>query len=171
MVDQRQGPDRFGVEFKCGTAGHGLDALGFLTYPTLGKSKDKTILMAKRKSIEERLRDYEHQYRELAVTLAAAGYVWKGTVVRQMLTCGKKRCACHQDERRRHGPYAYWSTKVKGRTVSRLLNPAEANLYEEWIRNRRMLEKIQRRMLALSKKVALLMLRRQKSDEQTSGDR
>ena len=127
--------------------------------------------MAKRKNIEERLRDYEQQYRELAVTLAATGYLWNGTVVRQMLTCGKKSCACHQDERHRHGPYAYWSTKVKGRTVSRLLNPAEADLYEQWIRNRRMLEKIRQRMLALSKKVASLMLRRRRSDEQTSGDR
>jgi hypothetical protein len=127
-------------------------------------------MMAKRNSIEERLRDYEQQYRELVGTLAATGYVYQGTVVRQMLTCGKKNCACHQDKRYRHGPYTYWSTKVKGRTVSRLLNPAEADLYEQWIRNRRMLETIQRQMLALSKKVAPLMLKRRKSDQQTPGD-
>jgi len=115
-------------------------------------------------SIEERLRNYEEQYRELTASLRDLGYVWNGTVVRQMLTCGKESCACHQDKRRRHGPYAYWSTKLKGRTVSRLLTPTEADLYEEWIRNRRRLDKIQRRMLSLSKKAAPLMLRQRESD-------
>jgi hypothetical protein len=123
--------------------------------------------LAKRKSVEERLRDHERHYRDLVATLAELGYVWNGSVVRQMLTCGKKTCACHQDPRRRHGPYAYWSTKLKGRTVSRLLSPAEADLYEGWIRNRRALKETQRRMLALSKKVAPLMLRKAKSDKQT----
>ena len=123
--------------------------------------------MAKRKGVEERLRDHERHYRDLVATLAELGYVWNGSVVRQMLTCGKKTCACHRDPRRRHGPYAYWSTKLKGRTVSRLLSTAEADLYEGWIRNRRALKETQRRMLALSKKVAPLMLRKAKSDKQT----
>lgn len=116
--------------------------------------------MAKRRNIEERLRDYESQYRELLETLADIGYVSNGSVTRQMLTCGKKSCACHQDPRRRHGPYAYWSTKVKGRTVSRLLSPEEADLLEQWVNNRRALKQTERRMLALSRKVAPLMLRR-----------
>ncbi len=122
--------------------------------------------MAKRKSIEERLRDYERQYRELLASLADLGYVWNGSVTRQMLTCGKKSCACHQDPRRRHGPYAYWSTKLKGRTVSRLLSPEEADLLEQWIKNRRALKQTERRMLALSRKVAPLMLRKAKSDKE-----
>ncbi len=126
--------------------------------------------MAKRRSIEERLRDYKRQYRKLAETLANTGYVWNGTVVRQRLTCGNKNCSCHQDERNRHGPYAYWSTKVRGRTVSRLLSSEEADLYEEWIRNRRVLEDNKRRMLSLSKKVAPLLLRKRKLDDQTEGD-
>jgi hypothetical protein len=126
--------------------------------------------MAKRRSLEERLRDYERAYRELAGKLGDTGYLWKGTIVRQRLTCGKKNCACHRDEARRHGPYAYWSTKVNGRTVARLLTPEEADLYEEWIRNRRQLDKIQRRMLAISKKVAPLMLRKRKLENAEKGD-
>lgn len=31
-----------------------------------------------------------------------------------------------RDPARRHGPYLYWSTKVKGRTVNQLLKPDEA---------------------------------------------
>ncbi len=60
-------------------------------------------------------------------------------------------------------------TKVKARTVSRLLRSEEANLYEEWIRNRRMLEDTKRRMLSLSKKVAPLLLRNRKSDDRRDG--
>jgi hypothetical protein len=125
--------------------------------------------MAKRKTLEQRLRDQQQAYRRLAAQLGETGYLWKGTVVRQMLTCGNKNCACHKDEARRHGPYAYWSTKVGGRTVSRLLDPEEAELYEEWIQNRRRLDQIQRQMLAISKRVAPLMLRKRRSSEKTRG--
>lgn len=107
--------------------------------------------------------------------MAEIGYLSNGTVVRQMLTCGKTTCACHQDAGRRHGPYAYWSTKVQGRTVSRLLSAPEADLCAAWIRNRRVLEQTQRRMLALSKKVAPLILKQrqqqQQLEEQTARDR
>lgn len=125
--------------------------------------------MAKRKTLDERLRDEEQAYRQLAAQLAETGFLWRGTVVRQRLTCGTKSCACHRDKARRHGPYAYWSTKVGGRTVSRLLDPEEAELYEEWIQNRRHLDKIQRKMLAISKRVAPLMLRKRRSSEKTRG--
>jgi hypothetical protein len=116
--------------------------------------------IAKRKTLDERLAAYERQYRDLAAGLARIGYLWHGSVVRQMLTCGKPSCACHTDPARRHGPYPYWTTKVKGRTVSRLLDPLEADLLEEWVHNRRLLERTQRRMLALSKKSAPLILKK-----------
>ena len=77
--------------------------------------------MAVRRSAEQRLRDYAQAYRRLAAQLAETGYLWPGSISEQRLTCGKPSCACHQDPARRHGPYVYWSTKVKGRTVNRLL--------------------------------------------------
>ena len=119
--------------------------------------------MAQRKTREARLRAYAQDYRRLAAQLAEAGYLWSGSITRQRLTCGKPTCACHRDPARRHGPYAYWSTKVKGRTVSRLLSEEEAEFYEEWIENRRRLEKLQREMLQISKKVAPLLLRQRRA--------
>jgi hypothetical protein len=124
--------------------------------------------MVKRKTLAERLKSYEREYRKLTARLAEVGYLWKGSIVRQTLTCGKKSCACRTDERRRHGPYAYWTTKVKGRTVSRLLSAAEADLYEEWIKNRRSLQKTQRRMFALSKKAAPAVLRKRKQEDKVT---
>lgn len=119
--------------------------------------------MATRKTAKQRLRDYAQAYRSLASQLAKTGYLWPGSITEQRLTCGKPTCACHQDPARRHGPYVYWSTKVQGRTVNRLLKPGEAELYTSWIENRRKMEKVQRKMLALSRKVAPLLLRELRS--------
>ena len=98
--------------------------------------------MVRRKTAEERL-----------------GPVWNGSVSRHMLTSGKENCACHRDPKRRHGPYAYWTTKVNGKTVSRRLPPEEADLLTDWIQNRRSLEETKRKMVALSKKMAPLVLK------------
>jgi hypothetical protein len=108
---------------------------------------------------KRRLTAYERIHRELAGQLAELGFMHEGTVVQQRLTCGKSACACHSDPERRHGPYFYWTAKVKGRTVSRLLTKVQAELYEEWIRNRRRFREIQRKMLALSKKAAPVAVR------------
>jgi len=114
--------------------------------------------MAKRKSVEQQLEEYERAYRQLAAQLAQTGYLVQGTVVCKRLKCGKPECACHRDPTRRHGPYAYWTTKVRGRTVSRKLSHEEATLYEQWIQNRRQLDQILRQMRELSGKVAELMI-------------
>jgi hypothetical protein len=116
--------------------------------------------MGARRSLERRLQDYEEAYRELASQLAETGYLWPGSISVQRLTCGQPTCICHRDPERRHGPYTYWSTKVKGKTVNRLLKPEETTLYREWAENRRRMEKLQRRMVRLSQKVAPLLLRR-----------
>ena len=119
--------------------------------------------MTVRRSAEQRLREYAQAYRRLAAQLAATGYLWPGSITEQRLTCGKPTCACHQDPARRHGPYVYWSTKVKGRTVNRLLEPEEAALYTEWTENRRNLEQVRRQMLKLSRKVAPVLLRQRRA--------
>ncbi|MFQ5700166.1 MAG: DUF6788 family protein [Myxococcota bacterium] len=119
--------------------------------------------MATRQTLEQRLRDYGRAYRQLAAQLAKTGYLWPGSITEQRLTCGQPRCACHRDPARRHGPYAYWSTKVKGRTVNRLLKPEETELYGSWIENRRKIERLQREMIKLSRKVAPLLLRQLRS--------
>ncbi len=112
----------------------------------------------KQARLNQQLRRYKEKYRQLAAQLARTGYLYDGTVGRQWLTCGKQNCACASDPARRHGPYAYWTTKHMGRTVSRRLSAAEADLLESWIENRRELERIKDKMIRLSKKVAPILL-------------
>ena len=120
--------------------------------------------MPRRDDWKRRLTQFERAYRELAAKLAELGFMHEGSVVRQRLTCGKSACLCHTDPERRHGPYFYWTAKVKGRTVSRLLSKEEAELYEEWIRNRRGFREIQRKMLALAKKAIPIAIRLRTAD-------
>ena len=119
--------------------------------------------MKSRQVLERRLQAHRREHRALTAALSKVGFIWAGTVQRRTLTCGKSRCACHQDPQSRHGPYAYWTTKVGSRTVSRLLTQPEADLYEEWIENRRRIETMQRKMLAVSKKAAPAILKLRKS--------
>jgi uncharacterized protein DUF6788 len=39
--------------------------------------------------------------------------------------CGKPRCRCHDDPASRHGPYAEWTRKIGGKTITRRLTPQQ----------------------------------------------
>lgn len=137
---------------RCSEIGEPLSVLTVVYNRIMRGSKPKG------RTREARLRALETEYRKLAAQLAAIGPLHDGSVLRQMLTCGKSNCACHQDASRRHGPYAYWTTKVAGKTVSKRLTDAEADLYETWIGNRRKLEETRKRMITLSRKMLPLVL-------------
>jgi len=105
------------------------------------------------------LQDLQTQYRTLAAQLAQIGFIWGGSVQTQWLTCGTPGCACHRDPHARHGPYIYWTSKVAGRTVSRLLRSPEVELLTEWVQNRRKLDRIVREMKKLSQRASKVVLR------------
>ena len=106
-----------------------------------------------------RLERYENQYRELLDQLRDLGFVSPGSVVLRETSCGKPGCKCTADPPRRHGPYYQWTKKVKGKTVSRQLSPAEAELFQEWIANRRQLQRVTRDLERVSAKAGEILLR------------
>ena len=110
-----------------------------------------------------RLERYERTYRaladELAAELATIGFISPGSVVSRYTSCGKPGCRCQADPPQRHGPYYQWSRAVAGKTVSRRLNQAEAELYQSWIANRRRIEQIIARMEQTSAAAGELLLR------------
>ncbi len=108
---------------------------------------------------------YREEYRELTAKLSETDFIWPGHIQRRYLTCGKPNCTCHTDPQARHGPYAYWTSKKNNKTVSRLLRPQEADLLEEWIKNRRTLEAVVRQMKSLSKKAANVVLKLQEQQK------
>lgn len=108
--------------------------------------------MASQRLFQARMQAYKKAYRKLNEQLLDISFIWQGSVQRRMLTCGKTGCACQIDPKARHGPYAYWTRKENQKTVSKLLTPEESDLYEEWIENRRQLERIVHEMQKLSRR-------------------
>ncbi|HTW01029.1 MAG TPA: DUF6788 family protein [Streptosporangiaceae bacterium] len=70
---------------------------------------------------------------------AAAGPALPGTLTVRAYACGKTGCRCHADPPRLHGPYAEWTRKIGGRTVTRRLTPAELADYQPLFDNARKL--------------------------------
>jgi hypothetical protein len=61
---------------------------------------------------------------------ASAGPALPGTLTIRAYACGKTSCRCHADPPRLHGPYAEWTRKIAGKTITRRLTPAELAEYQ-----------------------------------------
>jgi hypothetical protein len=61
---------------------------------------------------------------------AAAGTALPGTLTVRAYACGKLSCRCHGDPPRLHGPYAEWTRKIAGKTITRRLTPAQLAEYQ-----------------------------------------
>ena len=70
---------------------------------------------------------------------AAAGPALPGTLTVRAYACGKPNCRCHADPPRLHGPYAEWTRKIGGTTVTRRLTPRELAKYQPLFDNARKL--------------------------------
>jgi hypothetical protein len=61
---------------------------------------------------------------------ATAGPALPGTLTVRAYACGKHDCRCHADPSRLHGPYAEWTRKIAGKTVTRRLTPDQLAQYQ-----------------------------------------
>ncbi len=67
---------------------------------------------------------------KIAAQLAAVGFTLPGTLTVRAYACGKPNCRCHADPPRLHGPYAEWTRKIGGKTVTRRLTDAELTAWQ-----------------------------------------
>jgi Family of unknown function (DUF6788) len=86
---------------------------------------------------------------------AAAGPALPGTLTVRSYACGKPGCRCHADPPALHGPYAEWTRKIGGKTVTRRLTPAELAdwqpLFDNAKKMRTLLTELQELTLAIVK--------------------
>jgi hypothetical protein len=68
---------------------------------------------------------------------AAAGPALPGTLTVRSYPCGKPRCRCHADPPVLHGPYAEWTRKIDGKTVTRRLTPEQLAAWQPLFDNAR----------------------------------
>ena len=98
--------------------------------------------------------DPEQRRREIAAELQTLGFCLPGSVSVRRLRCGNPHCRCREDPDKRHGPYVYWTRKVRGRTVSRLLSSEQAERYRSWFADGKRLRRLVRELEALSIRAA-----------------
>jgi uncharacterized protein DUF6788 len=110
------------------------------------------------RSTAARLAEHEKRYGELAAELATIGMIHSGSVTRRYTYCGTAGCRCHAEPPQPHGPYYQWTAKVNGKTVTRRLSEAEAELYGEWIDNDRRMRRLIAQMRQVAAKAAELKL-------------
>lgn len=98
----------------------------------------------------DRLRAHRQRYEQEKEKLQNLGFVVPGSVQARYQECGKASCHCHTHPAERHGPYYYWTRKVKGKTVGRMLTQEEFEIYREWIDNNRTLTRLVRTLQQIS---------------------
>lgn len=72
---------------------------------------------------------------DIAARLARIGFALPGTLIVRSHVCGKPRCRCMADPPRPHGPYAQWTRKIGGKTVTRRLSDEQMARYTAWFDN------------------------------------
>ena len=118
---------------------------------------------------ERQLARLRARYEKHVAELQKLGFMLKGSVTQRFLPCGSQGCRCHSDPPQLHGPYWQWTSKVKGKTVSRMLSEEQARRYKEWIAEWQRFEKIARAMHELSDE-ADAFLRAEEQAARTRGD-
>jgi hypothetical protein len=78
----------------------------------------------------------------IAAELAATGFALPGTLTIRAYECGKPRCRCHSGPDARHGPYAEWTRKIGGKTVTRRLTGAELEAWQPLFDNARKIREL-----------------------------
>lgn len=91
--------------------------------------------------------------RRLASAIAKVGFVLPGTLTRRHTRCGRRGCHCHADPPHLHGPYWWWTRKVRAKTVTRLLTDDQAADYQEWFDNARKLKALIAELEALGLRI------------------
>ena len=107
--------------------------------------------------LDRRLQRLSRDYQQLKAQLAEVGFICEGSVSELYTSCGNPNCRC-ADPAQRHGPYWQLTWKHAGKTVTRRLSAEEAQLYRQWIANRRQLAAIIEQMQGLSRKAGEYML-------------
>lgn len=114
-------------------------------------------------STTQQLAAYQERYRDLAQRIADVGFISAGSLTHRYTRCASPNCRCRAQPPQPHGPYWQWSAKVNGKTITRRLSPAEADLYQQWIDNDRELRSLIDQMRDIAAKATGLILQESKT--------
>jgi len=105
-----------------------------------------------------RLQACQEEYDRSKARILDVGFICEGSLLQRWMTCRKPNCRCSADPPQLHGPYYQLTWKEKGRTICRNLSPEHAQLYRQWISNRRELDALLKQMREVSHKAGRYLL-------------
>ena len=79
------------------------------------------------------------QQRRIATALSEIGFALPGSLTVRAYRCGKANCRCKREPPQLHGPYAFWTRKVNGKTMTRILSEDQLVQYQPLFDNARRL--------------------------------
>jgi hypothetical protein len=100
--------------------------------------------------LKRRLARVTRDYEAAKARLTEVGFICEGSLAEIYTSCGNPNCRC-ADPDQRHGPYWQLTWKEAGKTITRRLSASDAQLYRQWIANRRQLETVLDQMRDLSR--------------------
>lgn len=97
--------------------------------------------------------------------LLSVGLFHKGTISKRWIPCGKPSCKCHTDKKKRHGPYYWWTTKVKGKTKAIYVREESLVEAKSYIKNYQELKSIIFELSQLSERIIRKKLKIRKKSQ------
>lgn len=67
---------------------------------------------------------WAEEFQRLKKEISEIGIFRNGSISKRWQTCGNYRCRCKRAKEYRHGPYYWWTTKEKAKTIA-ILVPKE----------------------------------------------
>jgi hypothetical protein len=84
----------------------------------------------------------ERRRAKITAEIGALGLPLPGSLVERRTRCGNTGCKCHADPPQLHGPYLTWTRKVDNKTVTRTLDPGQAERLRPLLDNSRRLREL-----------------------------
>ena len=91
------------------------------------------------------------RFEEWKAALTQIEYFSKGTVLARMVKCGRSKCLCGVNPKKRHGPYFEWTYKENGKTVNVRLTADAAPIFQGAAKQYRALKSTLARLEKLSR--------------------
>lgn len=98
---------------------------------------------------------------QLKKMISKLGPALPGTIRKVKLRCGRRGCRCQSGrDKDKHGPYYFWSYKVKGKLTTSSVPKKSIKQFQLWIENRRQLERLVDQLLSQGRENAMKALQK-----------
>ena len=109
--------------------------------------------MTTAQQLAHRLDSYQRGYDKLCREMAQIGPIKRGSIYRTYTGCGSPGCQCHRDPQARHGPYWFWTCRIRGKSVCRQLDGVVLKLHRQYTANYKKLKQILKKMESITEQI------------------